>query len=390
MSTMATMTPDRSCASPITGLMTPPHTPPPVTVLDLDENAPLSDRDPSLPPSPTPPAVSLPADAFPHIIDAIFAHSPAPALATLRAVSRAWRDRADARLLHHLVLQDDYVPLPAAGGPLRSNWLTTSLKSATHTLDIVNLDLASMPIPLPPRVHTLRAHSIERWRPGAISALPASDTLVLFGRLSDRSFGPESQNWAPYIAHNTRRLVAHYNARAPELGAWGVVGAALALPSCGVQEVVFIFGGEADEVDVSLLGALLMLSMQLGWHIPDSGGGGGGLAPITLVNALPWFAAGLDRGEVFKGDTEGDVVALFYRAAGFGRGIASDDELKARYGHCFKFVSFDEYRDSVGEEQYALEMEVPRRVGARPVRGWCSPKKGAAVSVRPAETSLVA
>lgn len=365
---------------PLLGLITPPHTPPPIDMDDMDLDHHDLDFDPtSLGYAPS----AMPADAFPHIVEAIFAHAPNLSLASLRGVCRSFRDRADALLLQHVVLQDGYEVALPGGGPVRADWLSLN---CVRTLDVVDLDLVAPPTyPLSP-VQTLRAHSVERWRAGQISLLPPSNTLVLFGRLSDMSYGPDSANWAPYIARNTQRLVAHYNARAPELGAWGAVGAALTLRTCRVRDIVFIFAGEADEVDVSLLGALLMLTMQLGWHTDDHGINGAktsSLAPITLVNALPWFAAGVDRGEAFKGDSEGDVVALFLRAAGFGRAVASDDELKARYEHYFKFTTFNDYRRTVGEEEFAFEMNAPLRVGAKPDR-WCPKKDGAVVSVRPA------
>lgn len=376
------------------GLMTPPHTPPPeVMDLDLDNCEPLSL---------TLDEPVLCAAAFPHLIEAVFTYAPDASLATLRAVNRRFRERADALLLQHVVLQDNFnVALPGRG-PVRANWFSLPLVESVEVLDVIDLDLTAPPLPLS-QVRTLRASSIERWRAGAISTLPPSNTLVLFGRLSDRSYGPDSANWAPYIARNCTRLVAHYSSRAPELGAWGAVGTALTLSSCAVREVVFLFSGEADEADVSLLGALLMLTMQLGWHSepPASASnasnasgttagwkGRGGIKQITLVNALPWFAAGIDAGESLKGDSEGDIVALFLRAAGLGRAMA-DDELKATYAHVFEFTTYADYAMRVGQEQFALEMKSPRRVGVKPDR-W-APIRGVvlAQAVQPVEKGRI-
>jgi hypothetical protein len=329
--------------APPSGLITPPRTPPPC-MMDLDP--------PSSPISHSMSSPTIAADAFPHIVDAIFAYASHDALATLRAVCRAWRDRADARLLSHIVLQDEYVPALPAGGPIRTDWA----KYPAQTLDVVDLDLAN-PRALPPEVGTLRARSIARWN-GDISSFPPSQTLVLSGAVSDGAYGPAMRTWAPYLRHTTR-LVAHYNPRQPELGAWGAMGAALALPSCTVREVVFVFSGAADEIDISVLGPLLMLSMQLGWHV--------GKPPtfrMTLVNALPWFSAGVEAGEALSGESE-DVHALFLRAAGFGR--TPVDDVKAAFGHYFSYTTFDEYAARVGAEQFALEMGVPRRIGPQPL-----------------------
>ncbi|BEJ17802.1 hypothetical protein CspHIS471_0700700 [Cutaneotrichosporon sp. HIS471] len=292
-------------------------------------------------------------DAYPHIIDAILAYAPHDALATLRTVCRSWQDRADARLLTHVILQDNYVPALPAGGPIRTNWSTFPV----HTLDLVDLDLAS-PRPLPPKVHILRVRSIARW---STLSLPRSNTLVIKGLISDGGFGPTLRTWAPYLSHTTR-LVAHYDSSTPELGAWGIIGGSLrlscslsCLSSSSLQEIVFVFTGVADAIDLSLLGPLVMLCMQLGWHSGEPT-----KVRMTLVNVLPFLAAGVEAGEALTGESE-DVHALFFRAAGFGP--APDDQLKRDFGHYFDFVTFDEYRQRVGDEQFELEMGVPRRVG---------------------------
>lgn len=337
------------CAPP-SGLITPPRTPPPCA-MDLDPPS-LSSTPSPAPHTSSPKVATIPADAFPHIVDALFAYAPHAALVTLRAVCRSWRDRADAYLLAHVVLQDDYAPALPAGGPVRADWATFA---APRTLDIVDLDLAC-PNRLPREVHTLRARSIARWR-GDICSLPFAETLVLSGPISDGAFGPAMRSWAPYLSR-TARLVAHYSPRHPELGAWAALGAALAAPSCPVREVVFVFSGSADELDVSLLGPLLMLAMQMGWHA-----GAPQRVRMTLVNALPWFAAGVEAGEALSGERE-DVLALFLRAAGFA---AADEEIKAAFGHYFAFTTFDAYRETVGAEQFAVEMGVPRRIGPQPL-----------------------
>lgn len=49
------------------------------------------------------PRVTIPALSYPHIIDAIFASAPYASLLRLRAVDKAWQERADALLGTHLV-----------------------------------------------------------------------------------------------------------------------------------------------------------------------------------------------------------------------------------------------------------------------------------------------
>ncbi|BEI82205.1 hypothetical protein CcaverHIS002_0300730 [Cutaneotrichosporon cavernicola] len=357
------------------GLITPPTTPPGcmMDLVDVDDMDDM-DVDPpvtssttllathnlstSHPPShptshPTSHPPTIPADAYPHIVDAILAYAPHDALATLRTVCRSWRDRADARLLTHVILQDNYVPALPAGGPIRTNWFTFPV----HTLDLVDLDLAS-PRPLPPKVHILRVRNIARW---STLSLPRSNTLVIKGLISDGGFGPTLQTWAPYLSRTTR-LVVHYNPKEPELGAWGIIGGSIrqslglsSLSSFSLQEIVFVFTDAADAIELSFLGPLIMLCLQLGWHA-----GKPAQVRMTLVNVLPRLAAGVEAGETLTGETE-DVHALFLRAAGFGS--APDDQLKRDFGHYFDFVTFDQYRQRLGDEQFELEMGMPRRVG---------------------------
>ncbi|CAK9780547.1 hypothetical protein CC85DRAFT_286599 [Cutaneotrichosporon oleaginosum] len=52
------------------------------------------------------PDAVLDAGAFPHLLDAVIAHAPAPSLLALRAASRHCKARADARLAAHLVVED--------------------------------------------------------------------------------------------------------------------------------------------------------------------------------------------------------------------------------------------------------------------------------------------
>lgn len=61
---------------------------------------------PGAAPGPHPTSPVLDSTAYPHLLDAIFAHAPPPALLALRAVSRACRDRADRHLAAHLILED--------------------------------------------------------------------------------------------------------------------------------------------------------------------------------------------------------------------------------------------------------------------------------------------
>ncbi|GMK58051.1 hypothetical protein CspeluHIS016_0500830 [Cutaneotrichosporon spelunceum] len=333
---------------PPSGLITPPRTPP-ACLMDLDP-----------PTTPTAPTASLrrstiPANAFPHVIDAIFAYASNDGLAALRTACQSWCDRADALLLSHVILQSDCQPFLPGGGPIRSDWH----KFPVHTLDLVDLNLIDR-IPLPPKVDILRARSIAHWD---LRSLPRSNTLVLTGKVSDGGYGPNMRTWAPYLSR-THRLVSHYNPNAPETGAWGSMARSLRLSldfsymsSFSLQEIVFVFSGTANVLDLCNLGPLAMLCGHLGWET--------GQPPtirITLVNALPWFAAAVDAGEALTGTSE-DVLALFLRAAGFGP--APDEELKRKFGPYFSFVTFDEYRGRVGDEQFRLEMEVPRHFQRR-------------------------
>ncbi|CAK9783611.1 unnamed protein product [Cutaneotrichosporon oleaginosum] len=138
----------------------------------------------------------LPADSFPHIIDAIFAAAPPLALLSLRTACSSWRARADALLVSHLRFDgvSFLIPSPsphetsfAVSAPtLRvpaPDWLSTPLTHAVRTLDIAPLPPHQpvQPSRLAPatRFRSLRTARIARvldyWEHGLFEV----DTVVL-------------------------------------------------------------------------------------------------------------------------------------------------------------------------------------------------------------------
>lgn len=82
--------------------------------------------------------------SFPTIIDQIFSYASRDALLVLRQVSRAWRDRADARFVTHVSISQRTVPghkpVVEMRGPLgvipRQDWYETSVGDHTRVLDL--------------------------------------------------------------------------------------------------------------------------------------------------------------------------------------------------------------------------------------------------------------
>lgn len=130
---------------------------------------------------------TLPHDAFPHIIDAIFAASSPNALLNLRAASRGWRERADALLCQHVRFDGDTFRIPTSRDSLRvpvAHWLDeAALTAAVRVLDITPLPpgSGSQPVRLAPAscFRGLRTARIGRvldyWEHGLFEV----DTVVL-------------------------------------------------------------------------------------------------------------------------------------------------------------------------------------------------------------------
>jgi hypothetical protein len=81
--------------------------------------------------------------SFPGIVDQIFAFASRDALFVMRRVSRAWRDRADARFVSHVSVVQRSVggkPVVEMRGPLgvipRQDWYEASVGDATRVLDL--------------------------------------------------------------------------------------------------------------------------------------------------------------------------------------------------------------------------------------------------------------
>ncbi|GMK58050.1 hypothetical protein CspeluHIS016_0500820 [Cutaneotrichosporon spelunceum] len=164
----------------------------------------------------------LPADAFPHLIDAIFSSANPHSLLSLRATSAQFRTRADLLLLQHLRFDGTSFTIPTASsdssdGFLRipvSDWLTTPLTNAVRVLDIAPLPAGQpvQPSLLAPaaRFRGLRTAVVSRvldyWEHGLFEV----DTLVL------PSGGLRAGQFDLLRKQVRRRIVAHVPASWPE------------------------------------------------------------------------------------------------------------------------------------------------------------------------------
>ncbi len=83
---------------------------------------------------------SIPLDTHPHILDAMLAHAPYPALLALRAASRTLRDRVDSLLLPHIAFLGDDLRAVWRGKHVRIPraewWDVPTLADAVRTVDL--------------------------------------------------------------------------------------------------------------------------------------------------------------------------------------------------------------------------------------------------------------
>ncbi|CAK9783612.1 hypothetical protein CC85DRAFT_289244 [Cutaneotrichosporon oleaginosum] len=299
--------------------------------------------------SPLQPTVTIPADAFPHIIDLIFDSASRAALTALRTACSTWRERADSYLLAHVVVQRDCEPILPNGGPVCAHWT----EFRPQLLDLVDID-GRNPCPLPSQVYMLRTGAVEGL--GKMT-LPRSHTLVLSAATIQHSSGA-CQSWKNHLSRTTR-LVIQYATDNPRNDVWDHIGSALADPSCTVTEVVFLFPRTTSRDPRFELDLLIPIRV-ICWKLR-----GQGRAPVrlkmTLVNALPWLAVALDKSGPRKSERR-DMVACFLGATGLGRGDAA--AVKAAFGHYLDFVTCKQYAARVGAKDSAREKFTPRRIGS--------------------------
>ncbi|EJT46560.1 hypothetical protein A1Q2_00503 [Trichosporon asahii var. asahii CBS 8904] len=143
-------------------------------------------------------STSISADGYPHIIDEIFGYAPRSTLLALRGVCKAWRDRVDLLMAGHIVLAV-YSPVEISGrGGVRIPGLKNRrnyarVLSGTRVVDLLGPQSLS-----PDRVKALRSQlndvSVVRHRHHPAGRLPnnalvGARTLVTFTTVTEKYEG---------------------------------------------------------------------------------------------------------------------------------------------------------------------------------------------------------
>jgi hypothetical protein len=300
----------------------------------------------------------LPAESFPHIIDAIFAAAPPPTLLTLRAACAAWRARADALIVSHLRFDGESFLIPSSP-PLNvpvADWLATPLTHAVRTLDIAPLppNKPVQPSRLAPaaRFRSLRTARIARvldyWEHGLFEV----DTLVLpHGGLRAGHFD--------LLRKQVRtRIVAHVPPAWPER-LFGDLGTILKFGRA--TELVLIFSACAPmEVGEEEGGIALGLAAARGFASSALTSD-----PLAVVDvAWPHLRGKMTRIDIVnsgrcRADWEGEgrratEWRLWRRYEAKHPTEGREEMLEAAHG-LVRFLSLDEYAEEVGEA-YTTEM----------------------------------
>lgn len=353
---------------------------------------------------PPPPSVTIDHTAYPHIIDAVLEHASHSALLGLRGTSREFRDRIDANLAQHVVVERKRTSAASTSVSSLSSVSTTSTvsshhntsPSAVHICDpdgrrIPGLRAESKPstrvntrvlshakiITLRgerrvcdfvvrraahlPHVHTLRLGiTTDTWASGipatlwgagsASSPSVVPRTLVAFIPQTPVSIPRELQaaRRAHKLPEGVARLVVNMPVRAPiatVLDQWGQPASlreVVLVLSPPPSDPLMIYAGRSFTLIVSLL-CFYLRAPQVRCTIVH---GVSQLSTVLRQEVISLFTS--IKEETLKTTKENSPGPLSPK-------VESDIE---QYYSRIAFVTQSEYRDTVGAEQFALETEL--------------------------------
>lgn len=334
-------------------------------------------------------STSIDADGYPHIIDEIFDYAPRATLLALRGVCRTWRDRVDALMSAHIVLAV-YSPVEISGRGgvripgLRSRRSYERVLSGTRVVDLLGPHGLS-----PDRVRALRGQlgsvAVVRHRHHPAGRLPntalvGARTLVTFTTVTEKYEGGKFTGAAAVgpLPEACERFVL--NVKFDPGRSWLSTASVQPFQTPGaLRDVVLILtpiathqedendhwvGNFVDGARTKVMGMLNSFVLNMTLNIPRlryTVVGAGQLRPAWLgfppedMQALE--EAWMDNYGVVPAREE-VLVAEIRRQVKLGlrKWNQVDDETAERQvEEHVRFLSRDEYRDAVGEDEYLLE-----------------------------------
>jgi hypothetical protein len=275
---------------------------------------------------------SIPLDTHPHILDAMLAHAPYPALLALRAASRTLRDRVDALLVPHIAfLGDDlravwrgaHVRIPRAGWwdvpTLADAVRTVGLAGAPKTHESKERCWCGGPTGDPRAANLHRVQLVRQWTRDHRCVKLAAPRTVTFLPPGEPVYESAQPSMAPVAVFHC----------AP---------GALRCDVGGISDVVVrAQGSEENAVDPTIL----CLDLARALALADR---------VTLVGweQLPFlraWACGDVRAQIERVVTTELVVEHY----------VEEEEAPDILREHLRMISEEEYRAEVGEEVYALE-----------------------------------
>lgn len=316
--------------------------------------------------------------AYPHIIDAIFAHAPYDTLVVLRCTCRTWRDLVDRRLVRHLAIIEGYTlvsklhsrhhPLPF---PLA---FRSDLHSAVQCIDIERSceewDFRP-PCPIAPYLSPAIVRNYGGITPFSVGDFPRGKTLVQIAHDRFTHFGSGPSRWALHLCHSVERVVVHFQRPPYDYQNRELFYCLISL-STEVREVVLLLNTEdlrcraedgtlrmREGYDVRSVEQSLRLAVGLvcADRVKEVLQRVESRPPnFVIVDSAPNIAEWLADEE---GVTPEDAVLRHVRRVGCRW---SDDEVREVARDAISFVSHAAYRDGVGAAEYELEWGVDRDV----------------------------
>lgn len=332
---------------------------------------------------------TIPADGYPHIIDEIFDYAPRSTLLALRGVCRAWRDRVDELMAAHIVLAV-YSPVEISGRGgvripgLRSRRNYDRVLSGTRVVDLLGPQSIT-----PDRVRALRGQlnhiSMVRHRHHPAGRLPSSAlvgarTLVTFTTVTEKYEGGKFTGAAAVgpLPECCERFVL--NVKFDPGRSWLSTASVQPFQTPrALRDVVLILtpiathkedendhwvGNFVDGSRTKVMGMLNSFVLNMTLNIPR--------LHYTIVDAEQlrpaWLGfspedvqqleeAWLDNYGVIPSREE-VLVAELRRQVKLGLrkwNLVDDETAERQVEEHVRFVSREEYRRSVGEQEYLLE-----------------------------------